>query len=231
MRKLTKSLALVVWNELPGCEFDIPRLPTASFQEVYAIDGGSTDGTVEYLERRGIPVHRQRRKSLNAAYASAVEHSRCEAVVVFFPKGTIAPGIVDLLAQSLDEDFDLVIASRNIAGARNEEDSKLLKPRKWGVLTLSLISSVLWRREGPRVHDVLHGVKGFTVDAYRQMKLSDTGVTIDLEMVVRSYRLRIPRVELPVSEQPRDFGATRFKIWATGKRLAFFVWSECFRHF
>jgi glycosyltransferase involved in cell wall biosynthesis len=46
---LTKSLVLIVWNECAGCRIDVPRLPVDAFEEVFAIDGGSTDGTAEYL--------------------------------------------------------------------------------------------------------------------------------------------------------------------------------------
>lgn len=229
MRKITKSLVLIVWNEIAGCEADVPLLPLTTFDEVYAIDGGSTDGTVAYLESQGIKVYPQRRKSLNAAYADAVAHSKCDAVVVFFPKGTIDPLVVTELGRRLDIGFDLVVASRNLPGAHNEEDEKLLRPRKWGVAVLSHFASLVWRREGWRIRDVLHGVKGFTIGAFQRMQISETGVTIDLEMVVRSYRLRIPRTEFAVTEQARIQGDTHFKIWPTGKRLARFLWAELFR--
>jgi glycosyltransferase involved in cell wall biosynthesis len=229
MRKLTKALVLIVWNELEGCKLDVPRLPSRDFDEVFAIDGGSTDGTVEYLQSQGIAVHRQRKKSLNAAYADAAALAQSQAVVVFFPKGTIDPAVTSTFCKYLDEGYDLVVAGRNLPGGRNEEDERFLKPRKWGVGMLSLTASLLWRREGRRIHDVLHGVKAFTVDAYRRMQVSDTGVTVDLEMTVRSYRLRIPRAEFPVTEMQRVHGDTRFKIWPTGKRLARFLWAEVFR--
>lgn len=229
MRKLTKSLVLIVWNEIEGCKADVPGLPFAEFDEVYAIDGGSTDGTVEYLTSQNIKVYPQRKKSLNAAYADAVAFSKCDAVVIFFPKATIDPVIVAQLGHGLDLGYDLVVASRNLPGAHNEEDEHFLKPRKWGVMALSHTASLLWRREGWRIRDVLHGVKGFTVEAYRRMQISDSGVTIDLEMTVRSYRLKIARTELGVSEQARIHGETKFKIWPTGKRLARFLWSELFR--
>jgi len=227
--KLRASLCLIVWNELAGCRLDVPRLPRELFAEVYAVDGGSTDGTVEYLEAQGIPVHRQPRRSLNAAYSHAVDQCTTEAVVVFFPKGTIDPACVVSLRRLLAEGHDLVVASRNLPGARNEEDGRVFKPRKWGVEALSLAAALLWRREGPRLLDVLHGVKAFTVESYRRMKLSDTGVTIDLEMTVRAYRLRLSRTEFPVAEQGRHAGQTRFKILPTGRRLAGFLWRELVR--
>src|SRR5262245_21574509 len=102
MRKLTKALVLIVWNELEGCKLDVPRLPRRDFDEVFAIDGGSTDGTVEYLQSEGIPVHRQRKKSLNAAYAEAAAVAQSQAVVVFFPKGTIDPAAASEFCRFLD---------------------------------------------------------------------------------------------------------------------------------
>lgn len=229
MPRLTKSLVLLTWNECAGCRQDVPRLPRAGFDEVFAVDGGSTDGTVEYLASQGIAVHRQRRRSLNAAYAEAVAQSRCDALVVFFPKGTLDPAITLELARRLDAGHELVIASRNLPGAHNEEDEKLLKPRKWGIAALSLGAALLWKRRGDRVRDVLHGVKGFTVAAWRRMHVAETGVTVDLEMVVRAYRLGIPAVEFPVHEAAYRHGQTRFPIWKTGKRLAAFLARELFR--
>ena len=64
------TLCLIVWNELEGCKIDVPRLPRNDFFEVIAIDGGSTDGTVEYLESQNIAVYRQPKRGLNAAYVS-----------------------------------------------------------------------------------------------------------------------------------------------------------------
>jgi glycosyltransferase involved in cell wall biosynthesis len=85
------SLCLMVWNELEGCRSDVPLLPREAFDEIYAIDGGSSDGTVPYLESQNIPVYPQAEKGLNAAYIHAVEKSTCDAVVVFLPKGTTPP--------------------------------------------------------------------------------------------------------------------------------------------
>jgi glycosyltransferase involved in cell wall biosynthesis len=220
------SLCLIVWNELEGCKCDVPRLPLDDFDEIYAIDGGSTDGTVEYLAARDIPVYLQPKRGLNAAYIHAVEKSTCDAVVVFFPKGTIPT--VDLLQfrPLLEYGYDLVIASRNIRGGRNEEDGHFIKARKWLVLTLAAFAALLWRREGCFVRDVLHGVKGFTVSGFKKMAPLDYGLSIDIEMVVRSYRLGLKRIEFPTTEKPRPHGETHFKVLPTGIKLARYLWHE-----
>lgn len=214
------TLCLLVFDELAGCKADVPRLPRDGFDDVYAVDGGSTDGTVAYLESQGIPVHKQPKRSLNAAYAHAVDLCKTEGLVVFFPKGTLDPACCLTMVQKLREGLDMVVASRNVPGGRNEEDHKSIKLRKWGVAALSLIASLLWRREGWRIRDVLHGVKGFTVSAFRRMRIAEVGVTVDLEMTIRAYRLRLSRAEFPVVEHERNYSKSSFPIWKTGKQLA-----------
>ena len=220
------SLCLLVWNELEGCSIDVPKLPLDDFNEVYAIDGGSTDGTVEYLEAQGVPVYRQPKKGLNAAYIHAVEKSTCDAVVVFFPKGTVPTADLLKFRPLFESGFDLIIASRNIKGARNKEDGHLIKTRKWMVLALAAFAALIWRREGYIIRDVLHGIKGFTIAAFKEMAPLDYGLSIDIEMVIRSYRLRMKRIEFPTTEKARSYGETTFKIIPTGLKLAKYLWYE-----
>ncbi len=223
------SLCLLVSNELEGCKMDVPNLPLEDFEEVYAVDPGSTDGTIDYLESRGIRVHRQTKPGLNAAYIDAVRLSSCDAIVVFFPKGTLPVEDVLKFRPLLEQDYDLVIASRNVAGGKNEEDGKFLKPRKWSVLMLAYLAALLWRREGYLVRDVLHGVKAFSVIGFRRIDPLDTGLSIDLEMVIRSYKFRLKRTEFPTTENPRSWGTTHFKFLPTGMKLVKYLWLEMWR--
>ncbi len=223
------SLCLMVWNELPGCRLDVPRLPRQAFDEVYAVDGGSTDGTVAYLQEHGIPVHRQPRKSLNAAYWHAIDVSACDAVVVFFPKGTVPPEDLLKFRPLLEAGNDLVVASRCLPGSRNEEDARLWRPRKWAVQALALLASVCWRREGWRVRDVLHGVRAYTVSGFRRMDPGGEGVSIDIECVVRAYRQRLPRAEFPTTEVARPSGQSRFPFFKTGLKFMQYLLREARR--
>lgn len=222
------SLCLLIWNEMEGCKLDVPNLPRDAFEEVFAVDGGSTDGTVEFLQSCDIPVHRQLAPGLNAAYWHAIEVSRADAVVFFFPKGTLPPEDLHQFRPLLETGCDIVIASRNIAGASNEEDNHFFKPRKWLVTMLGVIVALIWKREGWRVCDVLHGVRAITVDGFRAMNPSRTGLSIDLETVVRSYRLRLRRAEFPIKEVSRPFGQTHFRIFPTGLKLLCYLTLEFF---
>lgn len=224
------SLCLIVWNELQGCQADVPKLPREEFDEIFAVDGGSTDGTVEYLESQGIPVYRQPKRGLNAAYVHANDMATGDAVVVFFTKGTLPTDDLRKFRPLFEQGNELIIASRQIAGSVNEEDEHFWRPRKGAVLGLAAAAALIWCRDGAWVRDVLHGFKGWKRSAFARMKVLDVGLSIDIEMVVRAYKLRIPRVEFPTTETSRGYGETHFKIWPTGKRLLAYLWFELRRH-
>jgi len=220
------TLCLLTWNEIAGCEHDLPALPLDAFDEVFAIDGGSTDGTCEYLRSRGITVHHQDLPSYNGAYLCAFRQCTTDALVMFHPKGSIDPQAVLQFRALFERGADLVIASRIGAGSHNEEDDRLLKPRKWFVMALGLLASILWRRSGPLAWDVLHGFRGMRKPAFFAIDPLPKGVSIDLEMVARSYKKRLHVATFPVVERPRLRGTTHFKAWPTGKRLLKYLWLE-----
>ncbi len=223
---LRTSLCLLTWNEIDGCRTDVPLLPRESFDEVFAIDGGSTDGTAEYLTSQGITVFRQETPTYNGAYISAFLHCSTDALVIFHPKGSIDPAILLKFQPYFAQGYDHVIASRYIPGAVNEEDGKLLRPRKWFVRALALAAALGWRRQGALIWDVLHGCRGMRRDAFQRIEARPKGLSIDLEMVVRGYRLGLRQTEFPVIEKPRPNGETHFKAWPTGKALLRYMAAE-----
>ena len=148
MKKKKISLCLIVRNEIIGCKKDIPKLPKKYFNEIIAIDGGSTDGTIEYLKSKNIKVYKQKKKGINNAYIQANKKSKNEYIIVFFPKNTINPKILIQFKDYFNKNFDLVIASRMLRQSFNEEDNKYFKYRKWSSLFLSKIVSLIWKKMG-----------------------------------------------------------------------------------
>jgi glycosyltransferase involved in cell wall biosynthesis len=223
---MTIGLCLLVYNELEGCKLAIPLIRFDQFDEVFAVDGGSTDGTTEYLKSAGIDVKIQPEKGYNAAYIHAFNSSSSDALVFFHPKGTIHPDQTLAFRDFFDRGTDLIIASRVIKGSLNEEDHQLFKPRKWFVMFLGIISGVIWKKEGVFIWDVLHGFRGITRNAFLEIEPLDHGLSMDLEMVIRSYRKKFHRVEFPVQESSRMSGVTHFKPFPTAIRLFRYMWFE-----
>ncbi|MBQ6566929.1 MAG: glycosyltransferase [Treponema sp.] len=220
---MTVSLCLLTWNELAGCKHDVPLIDRSRFDEVYCIDGGSTDGTVEYLESQGIRVCPQTSRGLNQACKDGCDNCRSDALVFFHPKGTVPVEDTYKFLPLFEQGYEFVVASRMMKESSNEEDGRLLKPRKWFVLALAFAAKILFKKEGNTVWDSLHGFRGMTVRAFKSLGISDMSPSIDIEMVCRSYKLNIPRVEFPTRESPRLAGETHFKAFATGRKLLLYL--------
>ncbi len=220
------SLILITWNELEGCKHDIPLIDRSKFDEIFCIDGGSTDGTVEYLTEQGIPVFRQSAKGLNQACKDGCNHCTTDAFVFYHPKGTIPVEDTYKFRDYYEQGYEFVVGSRMMKGAHNEEDDRFFKPRKWFVIGLGLLAKILFKREGNTVWDTLHGFRGMTVDAFKRCDISDMSPSIDIEMVCRSYKLKIKRIEFPTTELPRLAGESHFKAFATGKKLLKYMMYE-----
>jgi len=225
----TVSLCLLVMNERKGCEHDVPQIPRDQFDEIFAVDANSTDGTVEYLEAAGIPVHQQPERGYSAGCHHGFRMCKSDALVLFFPTGSVPVEDILKFRACFDVGAELVIASRNMKGANNEEDIHFFRPRKWFVLGLSLLTALLWKREGPVVWDVLHGFRGMMVEAFNRIELRDTGVSIDLEMVARAYKLGLTVAQFPTSEAGRIEGSTHFPALKTGLRILGYLWREIWR--
>ncbi len=223
------ALCLLTWNELMGCQHDIPLIDKNKFDQLYCIDGGSTDGTVEYLKDKGIEVIKQSKKGYNSACKDAGYNCKCDAFVIYHPKGTIPVSDIYKFRSYFDQGYEFVIGSRMIKGAHNEEDNKIIKYRKWFVIALAFIAKILFKKEGNTTWDVLHGFRGMTVNAFNKMNISDFPMSFDIETCCRAYKYKIKRIEFPTFEKERIAGETHFKAFDTGKKLIKYIVWELFR--
>lgn len=219
------ALCLLTWNEIDGVKHDVPLIDKNQFEQIYCIDGGSSDGTVEFLESNGIPVYKQTAKGINQACLDGVDRCECDAFIFYHPKGTIPVEDVYKYRGYFEEGYEFVVGSRMMKGAHNEEDVHLLKPRKWFVLGIGLVCRLLFKREGNTIWDTLHGFRGMTTEAFKRIRISNFDRSIDVEMVCRSYKYRLKRIEFPTKEQPRIGGETHFKALSTGWQvLKYIMW-------
>lgn len=74
----------------------------------------------------------------------------------------------------------------------------------------------------------MHGVKGWKKTAFEKMKILNYGLTIDLEMVLQSYKLKLNRIEFPIEEKEIKGRKTNFPFWSTGIKLLNFLILEIF---
>lgn len=222
------SLCLLTWDEAHGCRSVLPALDLSAFFEVFALDAGSTDGTIELLQEAGIKVVPQQQRSYNAAYREALEYFTGESIIFFHPKGTISTESLLPMQEFLGQGNDLVVASRMLDHSVNEEDDGFWRPRKWFGQGLALAASLRWNRSKVnRVSDPLHGYRGCSRAFADTLQLRSSGVTADLEMVAHAYKTGSRVAEYPVHESGREIGDSHFPAWKTGRRLiSYLLWGS-----
>jgi len=224
------ALCLLTYNERPCLEQIFPLIPAPSldsgFDQLVAIDGGSTDGTEEYYRERGVQVIGQSRRGRGDAFLLAFEHVEADAYIFFSPDGNEDVRDLPKFRPLLEGGADLVIASRMMRGAVNEEDIHLLKPRKWANNALNLLANVLFRRVGPSVTDSINGYRAITRHAAQELKLNALDYTIEYQMTIRALKKRMMIVEFPTQEGPRVAGETGAPSFPTGVRFLRRLWME-----
>lgn len=217
------ALCLLVKNELPCLKVMMPRLQkkleTVKFDSVYAIDGGSTDGTVEFLKEHNIKVISQSKKGRGQAFHNAFSEITADAYLFYSPDGNEDENDLPKFEKYLNEGADLVIASRMCKGAFNEEDVHVFKWRKWANNAFNILANVFFRRSGPFITDSINGYRAITKKATEVLKLSAQDYTIEYQMTMRAFKHRLKIVEFPTYEGQRVAGETGAPSFQTGLKF------------
>jgi glycosyltransferase involved in cell wall biosynthesis len=194
---------ILTLNEIEGVTHIFPKLPLYLVDEVLVVDGGSTDGTIEFFEARGVKVIRQERRGRGEAFRLAVRDARNEFLVFFSPDGNEEPADIPQLVEGLSQGYDMVIGSRFMAGGCSEDDDKFLfASRRWGNLTFTWLVSLLFAR-GSRLSDSINGFRAVTRAAFARLRPDAEGYAIEFQMSIRALQLGLRILEMPTQESPR----------------------------
>ena len=206
---MQSTLILLTLNESEGVKHFASFLQNPPADEVIAVDGGSTDGTVELLESIGIRVVQQNRRGRGEAFRVGVQESQGEHLVFFSPDGNENPDDVALLFRELETGLDMVIASRFLPRSVNEEDGELLPLRKWVNQIFTAIANLIWNRGRPYVSDTINGFRGLTRSAFLAISPESMRFTIEYELSVKAMRMGLKIGEIATHEGQRIGGVSK----------------------
>jgi glycosyltransferase involved in cell wall biosynthesis len=233
MANMRITLCLLTRNERECLEKIFPLIPppsaAAGYDEIVAIDGGSTDGTLEFYRAHGIPVLGQSRRGRGEAFLLAFRELPSDAYIFFSPDGNEDVADLKRFRPLLDSGADLVIASRMMAGAVNEEDHQLLRPRKWANNVFNWMANAIFRKTGPYISDSINGYRAITAAAARKLNLDASDYTIEYQMTMRALKHGLKVVEFPTVEGQRVAGKTGAPSISTGLRFIGRLWAEAHR--
>lgn len=167
--------------------------------EVVVVDNGSTDGSPEIAAAAGARVVHERRRGYGAAYKRGFQEAHGRYLVMGDADDTydfsdLRPFLDPLIAGEVD----MVIGDR-FKGGMNP-DAMSWSHRYVGNPILSGMLRLLFRT---RVGDSHCGMRSFTRQAYKRMRLRTSGMEFASELVVNALRERLRIREIAIDYRPR----------------------------
>ena len=220
------TLLVMTLNEIEGIRVVLPQIRREWLHQILIVDGGSTDGTVEWARSQGYDVYVQREPGFRAAYQEVWPQITGDVVIYFTPDGNSIPEAIPRLIAKMEEGFDLVIASRFRDGARSYDDDAVTRFGNW--LFRTLANGLLKPRGSARLTDPLVMLRAHRVDLPRRLGIDRPEPFVSLErflrtrvdwiplMSFRALKRGIPWSEIPADEPPRIGGQRKLKILQWG---------------
>lgn len=222
---IKSTLVILTLNEIEGITALFDKIPFDAVRECFVVDGGSTDGTVEFFKKRGVRVVSQQSKGRGEAFRIAEAESNTDCMIFFSPDGNEDPMDIPKLLKLLEKGNDLAIASRFLPASKNEEDDLYFPWRAWANRTFTFIVNTIWNKNG-YVTDTINGFRAIKKDAFRRLKVNAPGFAIEFQMSIRAMKLGLKIAEIPTIERQRIGGESTAKSIPTGLLFVRFLFKE-----
>lgn len=130
-QRKTITLLLPTLDEIDGLREIFPKLDRTLFDEILIVDGGSTDGTLEFAIENNIRIFTQLRKGLAFGVMDACSYITTDCVIEFSMDGNCMVEQLPELVQRLRAGQDLVVVSRYLPPAKSEDDNLITAFGNW----------------------------------------------------------------------------------------------------
>lgn len=223
---MSATLLVMTLNEIDGMKAIMPRVKREWVDQILVLDGGSTDGTIEWARAQGYEVLVQSKPGFRAAYQEAWPLVRGEVVIYFTPDGNTVPEEVPRLMAKMEEGYDLVIGSRYLGTAQSLDDDPVTGFGNWMFRTLTNL--LLRSRGSARMTDPMIMFRAHRKDLPHRLGLDRPEPFVGLEklfqtrvdwiplMSMRAMKWGIRWVEIPADEPARIGGERKLRIFQWG---------------
>jgi glycosyltransferase involved in cell wall biosynthesis len=221
------TLLVPTINEIDGMKAIMPQVRPEWVDQILLLDGGSTDGTVEYARAQGYDVVVQKVKGLRQGYMEALPHVKGDVIITFSPDGNSVAECIPPLVAKMKEGYDMVIVSRYLAGAKSEDDDIVTAFGNWMFTSLIRLvfgypytdAMVIYRAYRK---DLVHELGLHEESAYRWAeKLFFTRISWEPVLSMRAAKRRLRLAEIPGDEPPRLGGVRKLQIIRWGSAFLF----------
>ncbi len=212
------TLFIPTLNEYEGMKAIMPRVKEGWVDEIIVMDGGSTDGTLEYAKEKDYKIFVQKKKGLRHAYIEGFPHISGDIVITFSPDGNSIPELIPPLIEKMKDGYDMTIVSRYADGAKSEDDGILTGFGNWfftksinlfhgGKYTDAMVMFRAYRTS--LFYDLdLHKEESY----YVPEKLFFTVLGIEPLLSTRAAKRGIKTAEIPGDEPPRIGGSRKLQV-------------------
>src|SRR5450759_1260292 len=125
------TLLVMTLNEANGMKAIMPRVDRSGLDQIIIVDGGSTDGTIEWARENGYEVYVQQKKGIRHAYLEVLPLVKGDVILSLSPDGNCPVAAIPAILDKMREGYDLVIGSRYLGDAKSEDDDFVTAFGNW----------------------------------------------------------------------------------------------------
>ena len=219
-------------DEINGMKAIMPRVRPEWCEQIIVVDGGSTDGTIEWARANGYEVYVQQQPGFRQAYTEVWPQIIGDNVITFSPDGNSIPELIPALVEKMHEGDAMVIASRCHADSKSADDDLVTGFGNW------LFTRTVNLLHGGRYTDVMVIFRAYRRNLAYELgldrddahalpeKLFGTRISWEPLLSVRAAKARVKISEIPGDEPPRIGGERKLQILRWGAAYYFQFWRE-----
>jgi len=224
---MTVTLIIPTLNEIIGMKEIMPRIKSEWVDQIICLDGGSTDGTIEYAKQHGYFVYIQKKIGFRNAYAEVWPFVKGDIVITFSPDGNSIPEVIPELIAKMKEGYDMVIVSRYLGKAHSYDDDIITAFGNW------MFTRTVNLFYGAHYTDAMVIYRAYKKELAYELELDkdegfifaerlfNTHVSWEPLLSVRAVKRKLKITEISGSEPPRIGGERKLKIFRWGAVFLF----------